>query len=207
MPTSTRGYTLLELLIAMAVLATCLTVLGSAMVNASKQGLFAHQISVASTLASAKMTDIEYELMEEGFPTGGRSMRGDFRKEGRPDMIWEAEITVVEIPELAKEELLAKINTQLFGGVDGAEGALQGNAAFSSMLPMIIGQMPELINRVGQKVRRVDLTVYFPYGSGMFPVEITQYITDQQNGDFDVFGPGSAAGAGVPGVPGQGGLR
>lgn len=185
-----RGYTLLEVLIALAILATCLTVLGSAMLNASKQGVFAHQVSVASMLARSKMTDIEYELMEEGFSTGDQSMRGDFRDEGHPEITWEAEVMVVEIPETAKEELLAKINSQLFGGVDGAQGALQGNAAFSSMLPMLIGQMPELINRVGQKVRKVELKVYFPYGDGTFPLEVTQYVVDQQSMQFEVFAPG-----------------
>lgn len=72
---TTRGYTLLEVLIALAVLATCLTVLGSAMLNASKQGIFAHQISLASMLARSKMTDIEYELMEDGFSTGDQEDR------------------------------------------------------------------------------------------------------------------------------------
>jgi general secretion pathway protein I len=74
--------------------------------------------------------------------------------------------------------------------VDGAEGALQGNAAFSSMLPMLIGQMPELINRIGKKVRKVELTIYFPYGNGTFPMDVTQYVIDQQSAQFEVFTPG-----------------
>lgn len=187
---TTRGYTLLEVLIALAVLATCLTVLGSAMLNASKQGVFAHQISLASMLARSKMTDIEYELMEDGFSTGDQELRGDFRDEGHPEITWEAKVRIVEIPDEAKEELLAKINSQLFGGVDGAEGALQGNAAFSSMLPMLIGQMPELINRIGKKVRKVELTIHFPYGNGTFPMDVTQYVIDQQSAQFEVFTPG-----------------
>jgi general secretion pathway protein I len=189
MSRSARGYTLLEVLIALAILATCLTVLGSAMLNSSKQGVFAHQISLASMLARSKMTDLEYELMEEGFSNSDQEMSGDFADEGHPEITWEATVLVVEIPEDAKEALLAKINSQLFGGVDGAEGALQGNAAFSSMLPMLIGQMPELINRVGQKVRKVDLKVNFPYGNGTFPLEVTQYVIDQQSMQFEVFSP------------------
>ena len=84
------------------------------------------------------------------------------------------------------EELLAKINSQLFGGVDN-EGALQGNAAFSSMLPMLIGQMPEIINRIGEKVRRVELKVEFPYMGDMYPITVVQYIVDRNDADFQLF--------------------
>ena len=179
-----KGFTLLEVMIALAILASALTILMGTMANSSQQALFANDMTRASQLARSKMVDIEYEILEEGFQSSDQTLSGDFRAEGAPEMTWRAEIKLVEIPEAAKEAFLAQINSQLFGG---DQGALQGNAAFSAMLPMLIGQLPEMINNIGQKVRKVDLVVEFPYGKSEFPIHVTQYIVDPNLNEFNVF--------------------
>lgn len=181
-----RGYTLLEVLVALAILATAMTVLMGTMANNGQQAQFSNQLTVASLLARGKMIDLEYELMREGLSTSNQKLSGTFNKEGYPDFRWEADVQIVEIPEAAREELLARINSQLFGGVD-QEGALKGNAAFSSMLPVLIGRLPDMINRIGEKVRRVQLTVEFPYGGRTYPMSVTQYIIDHQSAEFSLF--------------------
>lgn len=180
-----RGFTLLEVLIALAILASAMTVLMGTMANSGQQAVFSNDLTTASLLARSKMIDIEYELMEEGFSTDEQRLEGDFSDEGRPDITWEAVIQPVEIPESAKEQFLAQINSQLFG--EQSKGALQGNAAFSSMLPMLIGQLPELINRIGNKVRRVRLKVEFEFGGNRFPVEVVEYVADPNTRDFELF--------------------
>lgn len=180
-----KGFTLLEVLIALAILASALTVLMGTMANSGQQAIFSNDLTRASQLARSKMIDIEYEIMEEGFQTSDQTLSGDFRDAGFPDVTWEAQILIVEIPESAKEEFLAKINAQLFGGQ--SQGALQGNAAFSAMLPMLIGQLPQMINNIGQKVRKVELLVEFPWANKMFPVRLTQYVVDPKLNEFNVF--------------------
>lgn len=183
---SRAGYSLLEVLIALAILASVMTVLMGTQATSNQQAVFSTELSRASLLARGKMVDVEYEVMKEGFSDLDQTMSGDFRQEGSPDIRWTATVEPVQIPDEAKEELLAKINSQLFGGVDN-EGALQGNAAFSSMLPMLIGQMPEIINRIGEKVRRVELKVEFPYMGDMYPITVVQYIVDRNDADFQLF--------------------
>ncbi len=183
---SARGYSLLEVLIALAILAATLTVLMGTQATSNQQAVFANELTRASQLARGKMVDLEYEVMKEGFSTNDQRMSGTFRDEGYPNIRWEATVEPVEIPEEAEEELLAKINSQLFGGVD-SEGALQGNAAFSSMLPMLISQFPAIINRIGQKVRRVELTVEFLYGGRSHPITLVEYIVDQSTSEFELF--------------------
>lgn len=179
------GFTLLEVLIAFAILASALVVLMGTMANAGQQTVFANDLTVASQLARSKMIDIEYELMDDGFSDMNQTFRGDFRDEGYPDIAWEAQVLPVEIPESAKEEFLAQINSQLFGGQ--SDGALQGNAAFSAMLPMLIGQLPEMINQIGKKVRRVNLVVEFPYNNTTYPLKLTQYVVEEQKSGFNIF--------------------
>lgn len=171
-------------MIALAILASALTILMGTMANSQQQSVFSNDLTRASQLARAKMIDIEYEILEEGFQTSDQTLSGNFGDEGSPDVTWRADIKIVEIPETAKEEFLAQINSQLFGG---DQGALQGNAAFSAMLPMLIGQLPQMINNIGEKVRKVDLVVEFPYGRETFPIHLTQYIVDPNLNEFNVF--------------------
>lgn len=180
------GYTLLEVLIALSILATALTVLVGTMGVSKDQAFFAQDLNLASQLAKSKMIDLEYELLRDGFSSNVQRSKGDFGREGHRNFTWEATIQPVEIPDQAREELLAKVNEQLFGGVSG-QGALQGNAAFSAMLPALIGQLPNIINRVGQKIRRIDLRVEFPFGEQSYPLVLTQYVVDQESAQFELF--------------------
>ncbi len=181
-----RGYTLLEVLVAIAILATSMAVLMGSQANSNQQAVFSNELTNASLLARSKMVDIEFELTREGMSTLDQKLSGTFREEGHPEITWEATIEPVEIPAETRDELLAKINSQLFGGQDQA-GALQGNAAFSAMLPMLISQLPEMINRIGEKVRRVELVVEFPYGLATHPITVIQYVVDKDSAQFDLF--------------------
>lgn len=185
------GYSLIEVLIALAVLASALTILMGTMANSSQQAVFSNQLTQASLLARSKMVDLEYEIMEDGFSDSERQFSGTFRDEGHPDFRWEASIEPVEIPDDTKEVFLGQLNAQLFGGMDTQGGAMQGNAAFSSLLPMIVNQLPAMINQLGQKIRRVKLTVYFDFGGKDFPVEVMQYLVDLEDKEFNMFGSGS----------------
>lgn len=189
------GYSLIEVLIALAVLSSALTVLMGTMANSGQQAVFSNQLTQASLLARSKMTDIEYELMEDGFSDSDRSFSGTFREEGHPEFRWEAMIEPVEIPDESKDAFLAQLNAQLFGGADGEGGAMQGNAAFSTMLPMMISMLPEMLNQIGTKIRRVKLTVYFDFGGKEFPVEVMQYLVDLEEKDFDIFGTSGSGGS------------
>ncbi len=185
MPNKSAGFTLMEMLIALSILASALAVLMGTMANSGQQSVYASDLTTATFLARSKMIDIEYEVAAEGFPKLDQKYSGNFSEEGRSDMIWTATVVTVEIPEEAKEAFLAKVNTQLFG--QQSDG-LKGNAAFSSMLPTLIGQLPQMINQIGTKVRKIDLKVEFPFGSGMRPITVSQYIVDPNTKDFNVFG-------------------
>lgn len=184
-----RGFTLLEVLIALAILASALTILIGTMSTAGQQAHYANTMTQVGQLARSKMIDIEYELMDEGFQEDGQTLGGDFKDEGYDHIRWEATVEPVEIPPDVKEELIGQVNSQLFGGAS-AEGALQGNAAFSAMLPMLIGQVPEMINQIGQKIRRVDLTIYYEFNGEEEKKTFQQYVVDQKTNEFNLFGTG-----------------
>ncbi len=189
--TRQRGFTLLEVLIALAILASGLTVLIGTTANSNQQAIYANTVTRVTQLARGKMTDIEYEMMEEGFSDDVERYSGTFRDEGFDDVRWEAVVYPVEIPDAVKEELMAQVNAQLFGGQD-SQGALKGNAAFSAMLPMLIAQVPEMINQIGKKVRRVQLVIYYDFGGSEETLSVTQYVVDRDSSEFNLFGTGEA---------------
>ncbi len=189
----TRGFTLLEVLLAMAILASALTILMGTMANSNQQAVYANRTTRVSQLAKSKMIDLQYELMREGTTENVESKSGDFSDEGFSDVEWEAEIQPIEIPDQVKEQLLGKVNAQLFGG-EQSKGALKGNAAFSAKLPKLIGCIPQMINRIGTKVRRIVLVVRFDFQGEEQRLSLTQYVVDRSSREFNLFGAGGEQG-------------
>lgn len=182
------GFSLIEVLLAVAILASALTILIGTVSYSGQQSIYSARLTQAGLLARSKMVDLEYMIMEEGFSTAERSYSGFFDDEGYPDFRWEATIEPIEIPPEAKEQFTAQVNAQLFGGMDADAGALSGNAAFSAMLPMLMGQLPEFVNQIGERVRRINMTVYFEFAGREMPLEVAYYVVDVESGDFNVFG-------------------
>jgi prepilin-type N-terminal cleavage/methylation domain-containing protein len=174
-----RGYTLMEVLIAMTLLALVLTVLLGTQATHTRVGASANEMAVATLLGRAKMLDVESELAADGFNEGSQSDSGDFRKEGFGYYKWEVEVEPVELDETASDELLSQANGQLFGeGAEGTGGTFTGNAAFASYLPLVVGLLPDFINRIGEKVRRVTLVITWEGARGEQKLTLVQYLTD-----------------------------
>ncbi len=63
-----EGFTLLEVMMAVAILALSLTAIFASEGGAIKVATRARKVTIASTLARCKMGEIEEQVMEEGFP-------------------------------------------------------------------------------------------------------------------------------------------
>lgn len=182
------GFTLIELLLALAILSSVLAVLMGTMAHSGQQSVYSAKMTQASLLARSQMVELEYTIMEEGFSDADRTYSGTFHDEGHPDMYWDATVEPVEIPPDAKERFMAQVNEQLFGGMDADGGALGGNPAFSAMLPLLMAQMPEFVNQLGERVRRVRMTVFFEFAGGEEELEVTYYVVDERETEFEMFG-------------------
>ena len=185
-------------MIALGILAVSLAVLIGTQANSVHMTERANRMSLAAMLARSKMIDVEHELLADGFSETTEEMSGDFRDEGMDDMSWTAVIEVVELPPEAAEQLVNEVSTSLFGSADGqAEGALTGAAGVSAMLPMIVGQVPELINDMSKRMRRVTLTIEWPDGKGSQTLTVQQYVVNLNKGGAE----GTTDGSGAPKVP------
>lgn len=200
------GYTLMEVLIAVALLALVLTTVLGTQAGSVQVGSVANERSIAMLLGRAKMLELESQLLADGFTENSETERGNFRSEGFGGFKWEATIDPVEIDEASQEALLSETNSQLFGaGDDGGGGTFTGNAAFASYLPMVVGMLPDFINRLGERIRKVSLVIKWESVRGEHQLVLVQYVTDldsddneqQQGGGGAVVDPGLGAGGGA----------
>ena len=187
---SASGFTLLEVMIALAILGAGLTVLLSATAANVAKSLRAQDLAIGAELGRGKMYDLEEELLEEGFQELNQEREGDFSDEGWPDVTWKAEIVKIELPSI--EALAAGSGEDDEGGEDGAPGVgggllggvlggglggedSQGTAAGASMF----GALYEPIRNVAEMaVRKVTLTVTWRVAGNEETLVLDCYFTD-----------------------------
>ena len=98
-----RGFTLLEVMVALAILATTLVVLLQIITNNVRATNHAKMTTAATLLARSKMTDIEDSILENGFSTDNESDKGTFRDQNFPSFRWESTIERIELPTDLKQ--------------------------------------------------------------------------------------------------------
>jgi prepilin-type N-terminal cleavage/methylation domain-containing protein len=191
-----RGYSLLEVLVALTILAFSLAVLLGSQATSARMMERANRMALASMLIRSKMIDIEGELAAEGFQETDQRFRGDFRREGFPDMEWQAVVQVLEIPSEAAPQFAAAINSQLFGDGEN-QGSLSGSGAVSQWMPMIMAEIPNFINEMCRNARRIELEVRWEEGRHEQTLTVEQYVTNLDHRNRPASGM-------IPTVPGAG---
>ncbi|MGE0546848.1 MAG: prepilin-type N-terminal cleavage/methylation domain-containing protein [Kofleriaceae bacterium] len=146
----TRGFTLLEVMLALALLALALVVL---MRNAASNMYGARQaqmMGVVTELARAKMYDIEEKLLKDGFSDTDQSETSEqtFEDEGWPGVTYSYKVDQVELPSFDKLQELTKARDAeaLTGSAGSGSGSDAGSAsggfgdsALGGMLSMLGG--------------------------------------------------------------------
>lgn len=124
-----RGFTLLEVMIALALLGFALTVL----IKSSAGNIFnaeqSHMLGIATDLARGKMYDIEEKLLKDGFTDTDQSQTDfkPFDEEGWPNIYYKYDVIQVEFPSF--DQLQAMAQGKMMGSGSGsARGSAYGSA-------------------------------------------------------------------------------
>ncbi len=215
-----RGFTLLEVLVAVAILGLGMTVLLS-----SQAGLFsgsqrAQNLSVATGLARCKLSEVELKLQKEGYPISDQHDEGNCC-EGEEDSSYQCSWKIEKV-ELPQPKDLAGGGSDggaeepgglgAFGGlaalqsggsaVLGGDGGLGGLSSLLSagaaaggvqgMAPLVMSMVyPDLKPMLEASIRKVTLTVHWKEGKNERELAVTEYVTNPQQGGLD---PNAAAG-------------
>jgi general secretion pathway protein I len=125
-----KGFTLLEVMIALALLGFALVVLMRSTASNIQSSQAAHMMGIATDLARGKMYEIEELLIKDGFSDTDQSQLDakPFDVEGWPDVTYSYKVEIVEMPSFDVLQQLA----------NGQMAAL-GSAAVGSNGPSLLG--------------------------------------------------------------------
>lgn len=193
-----RGFSLLEVMVALAILAMTLTVLLEIVTNNVRATNHAKLTTAATFLARGKMVDVEDLMLENGFSDNNENASGNFREQGYPQFRWEYQIERVELPA----DMAQKTKDQ---AQEQSQNAKDPMSMMSGFLGGMMGSFIEPI-RVGlqESVRRVTVRVFWDEaGRPDQTIDVVQYLTDPAKLDLALTGGGG--GALPPGAGGAGG--
>jgi general secretion pathway protein I len=205
------GFTLLEVMITLAILGMSLTAISRSQQNSVRAANRAKWITVATMLARYKMVEVEDTLFEEGFSDFDEEDKGDFKEEGFERFTYVVKIDKVELP--------ASVNAESIGGALGLGGddsdSKGSESRGSGMLQMgtqMLAKQFEMIRSVlEESIRRVQLKVEWKEGSQTRAVTVVGYFTDPRKIDAAASGrltPAAGGGLTAPGsITGAGGAN
>lgn len=183
------GFTLLEVMVALAILALALTAIVGINGNAIRSHGYAKRVTVATMLARSKMADIESKYIEEGFTSEfDQVMEGTFEEEGWSDYRWKAEIIKPDIDAANATALVETMVNKLMGDVSSLGARAEGNSTaapvptpdmsgVASMIkPMIEGQVTTLVETMKKAVREVRLTVSWKEGAQTDSFDVVTHL-------------------------------
>jgi general secretion pathway protein I len=223
---SVAGFTLLEVLMAIAILGLGLSVLMGAQTGLFANAKRAERLSIATNVARCRMSELELELMQKGYPMIDQENEGDCcMGESEDGFRCSWKVQRVELPEASGMEGDAdggvdSANTGAFGPLldlqenatalgEGADiSALAENLGTASstgtdgLVSMVMGFVyPSLKPMLEASIRKIVVTVAWKEGIKERTLVVTQFVTDPRQGELD---PEAAAGLenGIPGFPG-----
>lgn len=124
-----RGFTLLETVVAMSILAVSIVAIFDINANAVYSHIYAKKLTVATLLARSKMTDIEQKLYDEALPADDDEDAGDFSAEGWPGYKWRSKVVVPKTNGLSPDQLFGALFNLPIGDMMGGGGGASSSGA------------------------------------------------------------------------------
>jgi general secretion pathway protein I len=226
------AFTLLEVMVAVAILGLGLTTILTAQTGLFSSTKRAGQLSRAVGLARCKMSEIEAQLLREGYQLTAENEEGECCEEEESELLCRWTIAPVMLPELglgggadagveAAEDPAADMGTLgtgleaaqgdlLSGNTEGALSALGGAMGGGGIASMAMSMVyPQLKGMLEASIRKVTVQVYWKDGATEKDLTVTQYLTNPQAGGLLAVdeGAGGSSGGTTPATPGRPGIR
>jgi len=198
-----RGFTLLEVMISLAILAIALVAISGLNGGAVAMHAYGRRATEATLLLRGKMLDVEDDLQKNGFSDFDDEKHGDFSGEGAGSYAWTAEILKPDV-QLDPAQLLSLVSGaspgqggsskggsiagaatalagSLFGGPGASTAGSPGATGVAGLLAGPIGgvlqtQAKTFIETLKKSVREIRLTVSWADGKEQRSVSASQIV-------------------------------
>jgi len=209
-----RGFTLLEVMVAIAILGIGLTMILTAQTGLFSSADRAAKLSFAVGLARCKMNEVEVELLRDGFPLTDQNEEGPCCEDDESAFRCTWDVTSVMLPDVGSSggsgsDAGAGAGPDPIGALMGARESLGSGqtedavSALSSLIPegssagagpslgagalapLAMGFIwPDLKTMLEASIRKVTVTVRWREGSSERELAVSQYLTNPQQGGF-----------------------
>jgi general secretion pathway protein I len=160
---SQKAFTLLEVMIAMAILALALTALMGHQAVSVQMSDYSNKLSQANLLAYGKLLDLEHMLIKDSMDVLDNCDDGDFRAEGLREFKWKACAYKLEIADGASEQIADQVMSGLSGafGLNLGDSESMGQSALTQLgqVQTSIAAIPMFLQRLEDKIRKVRLEI------------------------------------------------
>lgn len=205
-----RGFTLLEVLVAIAILGLGLTVILSSQVGLFSGASRGQHLSVATNLLRCKMSEIEVELLRDGYPLTDQSEQGDCCEDDsagagegyrcdwkieRVELPTPTEMAIadggVQTDGLGALGQLAEIEQTQGASLGdkpdiGSIAETLGGSSAAGLAPLVMGLVyPGLKPMLEASIRKITVKVTWKEGKKERDLSVVQYVTDPRQGEID----------------------
>ncbi|MBA3548997.1 MAG: prepilin-type N-terminal cleavage/methylation domain-containing protein [Nannocystis sp.] len=188
MPTSTlrrlgrksgadQGFTLLEVMVAMAILAMSMTSLLASQTASIRATRYAQQVTAIAFLVEYQLIETEYVMRKEGgWVLADKTYEGNFAALGWPDIQHKCIVDFLELPDYSKLRAAKDESDRSKQGESSMYYKDAGDKAFGA-LAMVWPMIKQAIER---SIRKVKCTVYWKDGSIANEYAISTFWADPE---------------------------
>lgn len=210
----TRGFSLLEVVVALSILAISLVVLLQSQAQSLASAGRSRELSIATLLARSKMVDLEQKQFHDGFTLGTQEDDGDFADEGFAELKWKTKVSEVKLDLSALQGMCAS-RAEKLGPKDGGG---DGENDCASAMGNLTGQVGGLMDELSRSMRAAEVVVSWQDGKFVEKFSLRALLTrddfqteqdTQMMRGVDQLQKSGLPGTGVPtggALPGLGGL-
>jgi general secretion pathway protein I len=198
---TSRGFTLLEVMVSIGILGVALLALGDLNGGAVRMHAYGKRLTVATQLARGKVLDLKEQLRKDGLSDYSKEYHGAFDDEGHPEFKWKAVVVKPEV-DVEPEQLLSAVS----GGL-GLDNPNSPQAAMNPLAPggplagLIQGQVKSMVELLKTSVREVKLTVSWPGARGASEsFDLAEHIVVLPGAQQNAAANAAPMGAGVGGT-------
>jgi len=188
------GFTLLEVMIAVAILSYALTWMVVGISRNIKAENHAKLMTTATFLAREKMVELEDELYEKGFGEFEKEQSGAFDDKGFSRFAWKAIVDKVELP--SQEQMQTVLSnaqqarqTLQGGGTDtpatppGTGTGSDSSNPMGGSASMLTSQFGVIKDVLEQAIRRITIKITWVEGRTPQEMELVAYFSDVKRVD------------------------